>query len=205
MAEIFISYSRNERQLALPVNEALHDLGLDTFFDVHGIDAGDEFPDVIDSALRASKIVLALWSPYALTREWVRTEALLAKDLGILVPAEIQSLDPKVHVPTVFYSLHRTSLIGFDGDPTHEGWIQTISVISRKLDRLDLLERAENAAAAERSSREKKKRDALERDRQAEEERRREEEANEAASKKEIEQNGEKVVPRKASKYVEYE
>ena len=93
MADVFISYARDERARADQVKAALEGLGLSVFLDVEGLDGGDVFSDVLDRQVKTSGAVLGLWSPHALSRPWVRIECQIARDRGVLVPALIEPID----------------------------------------------------------------------------------------------------------------
>ena len=71
MVELFISYGRQDRPRVEPVNHALRELGLTTFFDIDGIDGGDAFPDAIDKAVKSAGAVVACWTPHSVQRDWV--------------------------------------------------------------------------------------------------------------------------------------
>lgn len=211
-SDVFVSYARSERSLVEPINAALIDLGLTTFFDVEGIDGGDHFPKVIDDAIRASGAVLALWTPLALSREWVQIEGLIAKDRKVLVAAEISPIDQATDVPAAFYTVHRTNLVGFDGDPAHEGWLSTIRSLSNKLKQPALFAQVQSRAREvlqERAAEEARRREQAENARRQEELARREaEHASEGTSIRSQPSDfsdGSGEAPRKTRKFITYE
>lgn len=96
MSDVFLSYAREDRDRVAPIKAALADLGLSVFVDVEGVQAGDSFPQVIADRVVAAKVVVACWTPHALTRPWCRRECLLALEGQKLVPVAIASLNRKL-------------------------------------------------------------------------------------------------------------
>ena len=74
MADVFISYPRAARAKGEIIRDRLEALGIHCFFDMDKIDAGDNFPDVIDRALRASSAVVCCWSPAYFESTWCMIE-----------------------------------------------------------------------------------------------------------------------------------
>ena len=133
MVDVFISYGRQELERVRRYHDALRDLGLELFFDIEGgIDSGDTFPDVINGAVRGAKAVLGCWTPYALSREWVKIECQIGKDANKLVAAEVEPL-AQPQVPAQFYLVSRESLADHDG-PGHEGWARVLEALATRLD-----------------------------------------------------------------------
>ena len=58
--------------------------------------------------------------------EWVKNEAALAAERGVLVPALIDSVRP----PLEFRRRQAADLIGWDGDPAHPGFQVLIDAIT---------------------------------------------------------------------------
>lgn len=146
MADIFISYARMDRDRVTPLKEALDGLGLNSFFDIEGLDGGDTFPDVLDREVKTAKVVLGCWTPFALQRDWVKAECAIAQEQRTLVPLEFDPLGP-LDVPAAFFRLQRVNLSSWRGESKHDGWLAAVRAISRRLHRPDIYDRA-NAAAA---------------------------------------------------------
>lgn len=147
LADIFLSYARRERHQAEPIKVALESLGLEVFFDVDGLDGGDVFPDVLDRELKSAAAVVSLWSPWSLTRPWIKIESRIAKDRGVLIPVDIATIDPLHDLPAAFYDDQRIELLDFTGDTAHPGWLKLVKSLSRTLRRPELLEREARAHA----------------------------------------------------------
>jgi hypothetical protein len=154
MADIFISYARKERARAERIKVALEPLGLSVFFDVEGLDGGDVFPDVLDREVKSAGCVLSLWSPYALSRPWLKTECLIGKDRGVLIPALLEPVTP-MDVPAAFYGVQYLDLTDFDGDPSNAEWRKLVRALARTLHRPELARQAqaEDASASSGNSR----------------------------------------------------
>jgi hypothetical protein len=133
MYDVFISYARRERDRVEPIKSLLERAGLKVFFDVEGIEAGDEFPDVIDRAVKQAAVVVGIWSPRALTRPWVKRECRVAHERGVLIPVAIEPLDPVKDVPTEFFGLHYHQLVVGDANERSEAWQTLIDEIRRRL------------------------------------------------------------------------
>lgn len=141
MADIFLSYARRERDRAEPIKDALESLGLEVFFDVDGLDGGDVFPDVLDRELKSAGAVVSLWSPWSLSRPWIKIESRIGKDRGVLIPVGIADIDPLHDLPAAFYDDQRIDLTDFSGNTAHPGWIKLVKSLARTLRRPELLER----------------------------------------------------------------
>ncbi len=61
MAEVFISYARDDRKLVEPIAARLKELGVDIWFDI-SIESGEEFEVVIKAELSKAKAVLVCWT-----------------------------------------------------------------------------------------------------------------------------------------------
>lgn len=132
MVDVFISYARDQRALVEPIRAALVELGLTVFFDIEGIDGGDEFPMVLDRAVRAAKSVLGCFSPFAFTRRWVMKECGLALDESKLIAAAIEPIEHR-DVPLQFYDVSREDLVDFAPETPSEGWAKALGGLARKL------------------------------------------------------------------------
>lgn len=141
MVDVFISYSRAEIDRVRPLNAALRGLGLETFFDVEGLDGSDEFPEKIGFALSNARCVVGVWSPAALTRPWVKREARVAAHRKVLITARIAPLVLEDCADAVdFVGRHLTDLETFTGEVSHSGFLELVRAIAEKLGRPSLVE-----------------------------------------------------------------
>jgi TIR domain/Domain of unknown function (DUF4263) len=117
MADIFISYTREDRSRAGQLARALEDLGWSVWWD-RKIIAGQTFDQVIERELDAAKSVVVLWSQDSLSSEWVKSEAASAAERKVLIPVLIDD----VKLPLEFRRNQAADLVDWDGDPSHEGF-----------------------------------------------------------------------------------
>jgi hypothetical protein len=135
--DVFLSYAREDSARASFVNDQLEALGLSVFFDTEGIDSGEEFPIVIDRAVKGAKCVLGLWSRAALEKRWVRIESRIGLDQRKLVAAVIDGTRPD-QLPAEFYNVNIEDLSSFSGQPDHAGWQRVLRAIGKRVGRRDL-------------------------------------------------------------------
>ena len=86
MADIVLSYARENRQQAESLAHALEHAGWSVWWD-HEILPGTSFEQVIEAELSAARCVVVLWSAAARQSNWVRDEASLALSRNVLVSA----------------------------------------------------------------------------------------------------------------------
>ena len=110
MADVFLSYAREDRDTASRLVTALQANGWSVWWDAR-ITAGQEFPPAIREALEAAHCVVVLWSASSIRSSYVEAEAIRARDRGVLLPA---SLDD-VRVPVPFNTLQTVSLARWTG------------------------------------------------------------------------------------------
>jgi len=93
MANIFLSYDRDDELRARPVAALLERNGHKVWWD-RAIKGGHEFGAEIEAALNEAEKVVVLWSREAVKSAWVRDEAAVGRDTGRLVPATIDGTPP---------------------------------------------------------------------------------------------------------------
>ncbi len=93
MADIFISYARDDRERVAALAAALESQGFSLWWDDR-ITGGDEFPAEIERELKAARATVVVWSAASANSRWVRDEAALAADAGKLVPIRFDDTEP---------------------------------------------------------------------------------------------------------------
>ena len=88
MADVFISYAREDLVHAQRLVETLTQAGCTAWWDPH-IRLGEMYPEVIERELEAARCVVVLWSRHSVKSEFVREEADSGKKRGILVPIRL--------------------------------------------------------------------------------------------------------------------
>jgi TIR domain len=117
MTDVVISYASENRERARKLASALESLGWSVWWD-RKIIAGQVFDQVIEHELETAKCVVVLWSKDSIISEWVKNEAAVAAERGVLVPALIDN----VKLPLEFRRKQTADLVGWDGAPSHGGF-----------------------------------------------------------------------------------
>jgi hypothetical protein len=112
VADVFLSYAREDRERARTVACALETQGWSVWWD-RKIVAGESFDRTIEEQLKSARAVVVLWSIHSIYSEWVRNEAADASEREVLVPALIDD----VKQPLEFRRRHAANLTAWNGDP----------------------------------------------------------------------------------------
>jgi hypothetical protein len=92
MADIFLSYARDDREKAESLARALQEAGWSVWWD-RSILPGTSYEQVIEHELSSASSVVVLWSVAASQSNWVRDEATLAQSRNVLVSALIDDTE----------------------------------------------------------------------------------------------------------------
>ncbi len=133
--DVFLSYARSERERVLPIRDILEDAGLTVFLDLDGIDGGDQYPEVIDAAVKQARCVIGAWSEKALSRAWVINECRIGFRRGRLITLALEPFSQDL-IPTEFGAPH---LIDASESAPQRGRPDMLRSLSKKLERPDLL------------------------------------------------------------------
>lgn len=117
MADVFLSYAREDRASAQALAEALAMEGWSVWWD-HRIIVGEAFDQAIERELHAAKSVVVLWSDHSVASEWVKNEAAAAAERGVLVPVLISNIRP----PLEFRRRQTADLTDWAGDTARPGF-----------------------------------------------------------------------------------
>lgn len=117
MAEVFLSYSREDRARAEQVAHALEAAGIDVFWD-NEIPPGTTWADYIEQKLSQCKALVVLWSQHSTKSQWVREEARLGRDKGVLIPAALDNSPP----PFGFGEVQAADLSQWSGSADDPNW-----------------------------------------------------------------------------------
>jgi hypothetical protein len=117
VSDVFLSYASQDRADAGEVAGALQARGWNVWWD-RKITAGQSYDQVIERELDTASCVVVLWSKHSVASEWVKNEAAAAAERGVLVPALIDAVKP----PLEFRRKQTPNLVGWNGDPSHEGF-----------------------------------------------------------------------------------
>jgi TIR domain len=111
MADLFVSYSREDKARAEEIVRLLEDYGWDVFWDQE-TRAGTLWPKVLEEELNKARCLVALWTTTSIASRWVRIEAYEALQNDKLVPVLLD----KVRPPLEFRQTQTFDLIGWNGD-----------------------------------------------------------------------------------------
>ncbi|HPI59854.1 toll/interleukin-1 receptor domain-containing protein [Zoogloea sp.] len=128
MEDIFISYASEDREQARRFAEAFSARGWSVWWDRH-IVPGEAFDTRIEQALDAARCVVVLWSASSVASEWVRNEAAVGAERGVLVPAMIEP----VKLPLEFRRKQTADLSGWQGEAEHAGFASLCAGVGRVL------------------------------------------------------------------------
>jgi hypothetical protein len=117
VTDVFISYAREDRDRAERPASALSGFGWSVWWD-RKIIAGQSFDQAIEHELETAKSIVVLWSKHSIASEWVKNEAAVASERGVLVPAAIDS----VKLPLEFRRKQTAELLDWNGDLSHSGF-----------------------------------------------------------------------------------
>ena len=111
MADIFISYAREDEVRIQPLVRVLENRAWSIFWDRH-IPAGQTWRSYIGKALGDARCVIVAWSRDSIVSDWVSEEADEGKKRGILIPVLLDAVEP----PIGFRSIQAADLTDWQSD-----------------------------------------------------------------------------------------
>ena len=129
MADIFISYARQDESTAQHLRDVLASQGWDVWRDKEGIVTGTAWSASIEQALHNAKCVVVLWSAHALSSHFVRDEAEIGRNENKLVPVQIGD----VELPIGFRGIQTANLVGWTGDVDDPEYRKLVRAIGDRL------------------------------------------------------------------------
>jgi hypothetical protein len=124
MADVFVSYSREDRAKADQIAQALQRNGVQVFWDSE-IPPGQTWADYIEEKLTQCKVVLVLWSAHSTKSQWVREEARIGRDKGKLIPLMID----KTPAPFGFGEVQAADLSAWNGHDSDPNWARVVEAV----------------------------------------------------------------------------
>ncbi|MDX2276422.1 MAG: toll/interleukin-1 receptor domain-containing protein [Hyphomonadaceae bacterium] len=121
---MFLSYAREDRARAEQVAQGLEAAGVDVFWD-NEIPPGQTWADYIESKLTHCKALIVLWSQTSTKSQWVREEARMGRDKGVLIPAMIDASQ----APFGFGEVQAANLSSWTGDANHPDWRRFVEAV----------------------------------------------------------------------------
>lgn len=127
MADIFISYKREDGAACAAFADALVAQGYTVWFD-RDIREGDSWDRTIEREIGSASAVLVLWSRRSRESDWVRNEARFAKQASRLLPVRIEHCE----LPLEFAAIQTVDVFDLRSFVSTPGW-------GRLLDRVDAM------------------------------------------------------------------
>ncbi|WP_395644524.1 N-acetylmuramidase domain-containing protein [Terricaulis sp.] len=125
MADVFLSYKREDRARAREIADGIEKHGFQVFFDAE-IDVGEAFDERIEREIASAKCVVVLWSEKSASAKWVKREARVGAEREHLAPAIIGACA----IPLEFSEIQAADLRAWRGDPAAPEWVQFINRIT---------------------------------------------------------------------------
>jgi len=139
-ADVFVSYAREDLPRVKPLVGMLEAQGWSVFWD-RQILPGQQWSNLLEEKLTAAKAVVVVWSRSSVQSEWVKAEAMAARERGILVPVRIDAAP----IPLPFGLIQTADL-----DPEKRGESEeTLHLLLTNLSRLIALPFTNTKAAAQ--------------------------------------------------------
>jgi hypothetical protein len=125
MAEIFISYSREDREWVERLAAQLQSEGFSVWWDWDLL-VGKRYRETIDNELQTCKAAVVVWSQHSVQSDFVRDEAEEAQQRNILVPI----LKEMVRPPAGFRQIQTADLSTWSGSSEHAEFRRVMKGIS---------------------------------------------------------------------------
>lgn len=108
MANVFISYAREDRDAARQLRDRIAARGVSVFWDVD-FESGVQFSSLVEDLIESAACTVVLWSKQSRRATWVLSEATTALKRRNLVQATLDMTDP----PPPFNALNWNTLRGW--------------------------------------------------------------------------------------------
>jgi hypothetical protein len=105
MADVFVSYAREDREKAKLIADVLMAHGYTVWWDIN-LRGGDQIADIVEKAIRGARAVVVLWSSTSVKSHWVVAEADEARRSQKLVPILCDAAEP----PLQFRGIHTVNV-----------------------------------------------------------------------------------------------
>lgn len=126
MADVFISYKREDRLFAQRLSGALQQLGFEVWWDFELL-SGENFRQAIRAVIDQCKATVVIWSKLSVESGFVLDESSYALRRGTLCPTRIDA----VELPFGFGQLQVDDLSDWDGELSHAGFQSLVKAIER--------------------------------------------------------------------------
>ena len=117
MTDVFISYSRADKERVAQLASAIEAEGYDVWWDEE-LPPHMSYGDVITDKIENAKAAVVVWSADASKSEWVRAEADAARNHKKLIQTALADIIP----PLPFNQIQCADLSDWQGEEDHPGW-----------------------------------------------------------------------------------
>jgi adenylate cyclase len=124
MADLFVSYARSDKARVTPLVAALAAQGWSVWWDPE-IAPGQEFDRLIAEELQKARAVVAVWTPASVASRWVRGEARVGADRGVLAPVRFDGAE----LPIDLRAIHTTDLDGWSEDAKDPAFREVVRAV----------------------------------------------------------------------------
>ena len=128
MADIFLSYAREDLGAVRPLAVLLEQQGWTVFWD-RRLEPGGRWPDVLKVELVRAGCVVVAWSKASIVSTWVRREAESGLQRDTLIPVRLANVSP----PRGFRNLHATDLQDWSGTAEVAEFQMLVQAIRKKI------------------------------------------------------------------------
>ena len=119
MADVFLSYKREDRPIADRMVAALQADGFSVWWDQR-IQPAEQWDAEIEAAIKSAKAVVVVWTPRSAQSQWVRTEAEYAKGANKLAPVMAEPCE----LPMSFLLVQSVDLCRWEGSRSDSQWMR---------------------------------------------------------------------------------
>ncbi|MCI4663801.1 MAG: toll/interleukin-1 receptor domain-containing protein [Neomegalonema sp.] len=126
MAQVFLSYTRRDRERVQPLVTALQAQGYEVFWD-YDLIPGEKWRERLDEELEKAEVILVLWSKKSVVSSEVILEAEVGRQAGKLAQVRIDAVEP----PGRFFFVQYGDLTGWRGERTGKEWFDLCAGLDR--------------------------------------------------------------------------
>ncbi len=130
MADIFISYSSEDKTYVKGIADILEQQGWSVWWD-RQITIGQRFDNVIEEELTKAHCVIVIWTQRSVVSEWVKNEANEAAQSGKLVPVLLEN----VTIPLAYKRTEAALLYDWNGEPDHPEMVLLFNAVSQTIEK----------------------------------------------------------------------
>jgi adenylate cyclase len=130
MADVFVSYAREDQARVEQIVKALESAGLSVWWD-RRIPGGADFALDTERALANSAVCVACWTAASVSSRWVRDEATAAAEQGKLLPITLEGERP----PMGLRQYQSIDLAGWSGDAGEPCFAALVDAVRRRVNK----------------------------------------------------------------------